>query len=54
MPPDGISVAHHPIDVLVAAGDRPLAKERVVLDVSRAAAGARGRGRAHVARSRCG
>jgi hypothetical protein len=28
VPPDGISVAHHPIDVLVAAGDRPLAKER--------------------------
>jgi hypothetical protein len=33
-PPDGISVQHHPIDVLVAAGDRPLAKERRTLDVS--------------------
>ena len=33
-PPDGISVAHHPIDVLIAAGDRPLAKHRAVLDVS--------------------
>jgi carboxyl-terminal processing protease len=36
VPPDGISVARHPIDVLVAAGDRPLAKERVVLDVAAA------------------
>jgi carboxyl-terminal processing protease len=34
VPPDGISVQHHPIDVLVAAGDRPLAKERRTLDVS--------------------
>ena len=34
VPPDGISVAHHPIDVLVAAGDRPLAKQRKMLDVS--------------------
>jgi hypothetical protein len=34
VPPDGISIRHHPIDVLVAAGDRPLAKERVVLDVT--------------------
>ena len=34
VPPDGISVEHHPIDVLVAAGDRPLAKQRAVLDVS--------------------
>lgn len=34
VPPDGISVEHHPIDVLIAAGDRPLAKERRVLDVS--------------------
>jgi carboxyl-terminal processing protease len=33
-PPDGISVEHHPIDVLVAAGDRPLAKHRAVLDVT--------------------
>ncbi len=33
-PPDGISVEHHPIDVLVAAGDRPLAKERRTLHVS--------------------
>ncbi|MGH9889374.1 MAG: S41 family peptidase, partial [bacterium] len=34
VPPDGISVRRHPIDVLVAAGDRPLAKKRIVLDVS--------------------
>ncbi len=34
VPPDGISVERHPIDVLVAAGDRPLAKQREVLDVS--------------------
>jgi len=34
VPPDGISVEHHPVDVLVAAGDRPLAKQREVLDVS--------------------
>ncbi len=34
VPPDGISVEHHPIDVLIAAGDRPLAKKRTVLDVS--------------------
>ena len=33
LPPDGISVEHHPIDVLVAAGDRPLAKHRAVVDV---------------------
>jgi carboxyl-terminal processing protease len=33
-PPDGISVAHHPIDVLAASGDRPLGKQRVVLDVA--------------------
>ena len=33
-PPDGISVEHHPIDVLIASGDRPLAKQRIVLDVS--------------------
>ena len=32
-PPDGITVLRHPIDVLVAAGDRPLAKQRIVLDV---------------------
>jgi carboxyl-terminal processing protease len=32
-PPDGISVAHHPIDVLVASGDRPLGKKRVQLEV---------------------
>lgn len=35
-PPDGISVARHPVDVLVAAGDRPLAKQRIVLDVAAA------------------
>ncbi len=34
VPPDGISVEHHPVDILVAAGDRPLAKQREVLDVS--------------------
>jgi hypothetical protein len=34
VPPDGISVEHHPLDVLVAAGDRPVAKQREVLDVS--------------------
>jgi len=33
-PPDGISVAHHPIDVLAASGDRPLGKQRVVLEVA--------------------
>jgi carboxyl-terminal processing protease len=32
-PPDGISVAHHPVDVLAASGDRPLGKQRVVLEV---------------------
>jgi carboxyl-terminal processing protease len=32
-PPDGISVAHHPVDVLVASGDRPLQKKRIVLEV---------------------
>jgi carboxyl-terminal processing protease len=36
VPPDGISVARHSIDVLVAAGDRPLAKEQLVLDVAAA------------------
>ncbi len=35
-PPDGISIARHPIDVLVAAGDRPLGKQRIVLDVAAA------------------
>ena len=34
VPPDGISVEHHPVDVLVAAGDRPLAKQRAVVDVT--------------------
>lgn len=34
LPPDGISVEHHPIDLLVASGDRPLLKQRAVLDVS--------------------
>ncbi len=33
-PPDGVSVERHPVDVLLAAGDRPLAKQRAVLDVS--------------------
>jgi len=33
-PPDGISVAHHPIDVLAASGDRPLGRQRVVLEVA--------------------
>jgi carboxyl-terminal processing protease len=33
-PPDGVSVAHHPIDVLAASGDRPLGKQRIVLDVA--------------------
>jgi carboxyl-terminal processing protease len=33
-PPDGISVAHHPVDVLAASGDRPLGKQRVVLEVA--------------------
>ena len=33
-PPDGISVAHHPVDVLAASGDRPLGKQRIVLEVS--------------------
>ena len=33
-PPDGISVAHHPIDVLAASADRPLAKQRIVLEVA--------------------
>ena len=32
--PDGISVAHHPIDVLAASADRPLAKQRIVLEVA--------------------
>lgn len=32
-PPDGISVVHHPIDVLAASGDRPLGKQRIVLEV---------------------
>ncbi len=36
VPPDGISVEHHPIDVLVASGDRPLAKHRAVVDVTSA------------------
>jgi len=34
VPPDGISILRHPVDVLVAAGDRPLGKKRIVLDVS--------------------
>ncbi|HKC50617.1 MAG TPA: S41 family peptidase [Myxococcota bacterium] len=33
-PPDGVSVAHHPIDVLAASGDRPLGKQRIVLEVA--------------------
>jgi C-terminal peptidase prc len=33
-PPDGISVAHHPVDVLAASGDRPLGKQRIVLEVA--------------------
>ncbi|HXX49395.1 MAG TPA: S41 family peptidase [Myxococcota bacterium] len=31
--PDGISVAHHPVDVLAASGDRPLGKQRIVIEV---------------------
>ncbi|HTO69732.1 MAG TPA: S41 family peptidase [Myxococcota bacterium] len=33
-PPDGISVAHHPVDVLAASGDRPLGKQRIVIEVA--------------------
>jgi C-terminal peptidase prc len=33
-PPDGISVTHHPIDVLAASGDRPLGKQRIMLEVA--------------------
>ena len=33
-PPDGISVAHHPVEVLAASGDRPLGKQKIVLEVA--------------------
>ena len=32
--PDGISVAHHPVEVLAASGDRPLGKQRIVIEVA--------------------